>query len=315
MSEKTKQRRAIKKGIRGFGWILNAQHLLLLLVVFAYGIGAAIAAYQIQGSHVNLNQLENKLSQNGWPMIFAVIFAFIPILCFRRKRFFTDDLTARNKKITVKVFLVSLFLVLGVNTVLGLLSYPTDALLHAIGFTAKPSEQVLDGSTTISMLVYTCLIAPVLEEFLYRGFILRSLEKFGSFFAIVTSALLFGLMHENIIQLPYAFGIGLIFGYLAKTYSIKLTILIHIANNTLGELFSDLVPSSGLIGTSLNLVCSILPVAVAIWLIWHYRLAIRAWFRENRPNKAAFVAFYTSIPILILIISNIISTMLGIEKL
>ncbi|MFT8389849.1 MAG: type II CAAX endopeptidase family protein [Sporolactobacillus sp.] len=311
MHETKKRRRELKRQIRGFAWILNAQHLLLLFVVIAYAIGSALAVVAEHGTRANLMHLMTKMEASGWPMILAVAFAIIPVIIFRRDKFFTHDLAVRNKKITIKVFLIALVVVLGVSTVLGLLRYPTDALLHAIGFTAKPSEQVLDGSTTISMLVYACVIAPIFEEAMYRGFVLRSLERFGSFFAIFTSALLFGLMHENIIQFPYAFGIGLIFGYLAKTYSIRLTILLHIANNSLSELFSDFVPSSGALGTSLNLAFSIVPVLLAIWIIWTYRQPIRDWFRTNRPSRPIFIAFYTSVPVILLILINIFNTLVG----
>ncbi|MFT8318759.1 MAG: type II CAAX endopeptidase family protein [Sporolactobacillus sp.] len=314
LSEKKLKRRAIKKQIRGFGWTLNVQQLVLQLVVLAYAIGGAIAVFQSGGSQTRYNHVIDLIQANGMPMIFAVLIAFIPVLIYRQKKFFTYDLATHRRKLTVKVFLIALLIVLGVNTVLGLLRFPVEALLNLIGFTDKPSTDVLKGSDNVSMFVYGCLIAPIFEESLYRGVILRSLERFGSFFAISASALLFALMHENIIQFPYALGIGLIFGYLAKTYSIKLTILLHMANNILSEVFSDFVPNAGLWGNVLNLAFSIVPVLAAIGLIWYYRRAIRDWFRRHRPNKLVFISFFTSCPIIILVLSNILMMLLGIEK-
>ena len=67
---------------------------------------------------------------------------------------------------------------------------------------------------------------------------MRRLEKYGSFFAILFSSLLFGVMHGNLAQIFFAAAAGLIFGYLAMEYSIVWSILLHILNNLV---FSDLL--------------------------------------------------------------------------
>ena len=72
---------------------------------------------------------------------------------------------------------------------------------------------------------------------MFRGAMLRTLSKYGSGFAIVVSALAFGLMHGNMAQTPMAFLIGLVLGYVAaKSGNIRQTILIHMANNLLASL-------------------------------------------------------------------------------
>ena len=86
---------------------------------------------------------------------------------------------------------------------------------------------------TPSMLLYTCIVGPFMEELMFRGFLLRRSRIFGDRTAVVYTALMFGLMHGNIAQFLYATGIGLIFGYVAvKTNSIRYTVLLHIVVNT-----------------------------------------------------------------------------------
>ncbi len=87
--------------------------------------------------------------------------------------------------------------------------------------------------------VCSVAIAPaLLEEFLFRGIIMGSLVKFGKPFAIFTSALLFGLLHGNLVQIPFAFLVGLALGFLVmETGSLWTGVLIHFLNN----LFSVLI--------------------------------------------------------------------------
>ena len=59
-----------------------------------------------------------------------------------------------------------------------------------------------------------------------------TLRKFGDTFAIITSAIVFGAMHGNIAQIPFAFILGLVFAYVdCKTNSIIPSIIIHFINN------------------------------------------------------------------------------------
>ncbi len=83
------------------------------------------------------------------------------------------------------------------------------------------------------MVIWTCIIAPITEEYIFRGILMRTLSKYGATFGIVTSALMFGLMHGNLGQTPMTFIIGLVMGYVtAKSGNIRQAIFIHFVNNT-----------------------------------------------------------------------------------
>ena len=89
------------------------------------------------------------------------------------------------------------------------------------------------GVSGVIMSVLAVAAAPaLLEEFVFRGAILGGLLKYGKGFAIFTSALLFGLMHGNLVQIPFAFMAGLIIGFVVvETGSFWSGVLIHFINN------------------------------------------------------------------------------------
>ena len=93
-------------------------------------------------------------------------------------------------------------------------------------------SKMTEGPLWSSFLV-TAIFAPIFEEWLCRGMILRGLlTKMKPAWAIVISALFFAVIHMNPWQALNAFAIGLIMGYIYyKTGSLWLTMLIHFVNN------------------------------------------------------------------------------------
>ncbi len=104
-------------------------------------------------------------------------------------------------------------------------------------FPLSASEEALFslyGNNAFSTLIATCLLAPVLEEMLFRGIMLRGfLRQYSRFGAIVGSALLFGLAHMNLYQFIAATILGLFLGWLyERTRSLWPCIALHAAYNT-----------------------------------------------------------------------------------
>jgi hypothetical protein len=77
------------------------------------------------------------------------------------------------------------------------------------------------------------IFAPILEEVIFRGIILKGfLKNYSPTKAIIWSAVLFGLVHMNPWQFMSATGIGLVMGWLYwKTDSIIPGIILHFVNN------------------------------------------------------------------------------------
>ncbi len=90
------------------------------------------------------------------------------------------------------------------------------------------------------------LLAPLSEEIVLRGAILKELlksEKLSTWTAIAISALLFALVHMNPAQMPHAFLIGLLLGWMYyRTGSILPGVAYHWANNSVAYVMYALYP-------------------------------------------------------------------------
>ncbi|MBN1822538.1 MAG: CPBP family intramembrane metalloprotease [Prolixibacteraceae bacterium] len=77
------------------------------------------------------------------------------------------------------------------------------------------------------------VIAPVIEELIFRGVIIRGfMRNYPKFLAVFLSALLFALFHLNPWQFPATFVLGLLLGWLmVRTHNIILCIITHAINN------------------------------------------------------------------------------------
>ena len=105
-------------------------------------------------------------------------------------------------------------------------------------------EKAFVESTLWDMVVSTCILAPLLEELLCRGIMLRGmLPRMKPGKAIFWSALLFAVMHMNPWQAIPAFLIGLLMGWIYwRTHSLWATIFLHCLNKSLSTVLSRVMP-------------------------------------------------------------------------
>lgn len=114
------------------------------------------------------------------------------------------------------------------------------SILEEFGLKAPEINTVYPTSFSgIVITVIASVILPaLLEEFAIRGVVLGMLRRFGDGFAIICSALTFGLMHASIMQIPYTFLFGIVLAVVViKTESIWTGVILHGINNALAIVF------------------------------------------------------------------------------
>ena len=140
----------------------------------------------------------------------------------------------------------------------------------------RMTEQIMVGTPLWATLLSVSVFAPVLEEWLCRGMILRGLlTRIKPGWAMVISSLFFALIHLNPWQALPAFLLGMLFAYVYyRTGSLKLTMLMHCANNTLAallgqnEAFREIDSYSEVIPLPLYIAAAVIcAVIVAVFLL------------------------------------------------
>ena len=103
-------------------------------------------------------------------------------------------------------------------------------------------------------VLFMVILAPVIEEYIFRKQLIDRMHIYGEKLAVITSALMFGLFHGNLSQFFYAFALGLVFGYVyLKTgklrYSIGLHMLINFIGSVVGPFFLEKLAVLDTMGT------------------------------------------------------------------
>lgn len=154
-----------------------------------------------------------------------------PILCYGSRigvwRLYPVTGTQRPP-VRVLLYLFSIILILNL-----LISLCTPAIEHALRLVGIDLREVtINTASSLSLTLYVCIVAPIVEELIYRGVILRKLLPYGTHLAIVLLAVCFALMHHNFYQGLSAVLGGLVYGFVALRYSLAASICLHIAKNT-----------------------------------------------------------------------------------
>lgn len=123
--------------------------------------------------------------------------------------------------------------------------FVTNLIVDNTGSTSTESITTLIlGSDLLANLIFIGLIAPIVEELLFRKFLIDRIAKYGEGIAVLTSALMFGLFHGNFTQFFYAFGLGLMFAYVyCRTGKLRYSIILHMIINTLGSVLAPFILS------------------------------------------------------------------------
>ena len=125
-------------------------------------------------------------------------------------------------------------IIFGVTHATATLFYYIFSLLERLGLHINEIPTVAHDTPfeTVMYFITVVICAPIFEELVFRGFLLTRLRRFGSWFAIITSGIMFGLFHQNHEQLFFATAFGILCAFVAlRTRSIIPGIIAHVMLN------------------------------------------------------------------------------------
>lgn len=308
----------IRKTYSAQGWalliyygILNAA-VMVIMVVQGVILGLSASSQETLPDVEEMTEL--LVAESGWGYLIAIVVGLIVLLLWKKTSFFFGTIWQKGE--TMKpgaffgIFAIFVSAQLGVQLLYMLLEY----VCNLMGLSMAASmESASASSDSLSMFLYIGLGAPISEELLFRGLVLRSMEPYGKKFAVFASALMFGLYHGNIIQIPFAFVVGLVLGYVTVEYNIGWAILLHMFNNLiLGDSMTRLTsllpqPWSDLSYWILIIGCAIAAVLVLVT----NRHRIRVWLQCNHDEPQCAAAFWSAPGIITLVCVLVVLTVVS----
>ena len=209
---------------------------VILVVTFAV---SSLAAGLVQYFRPEL--LENQIV--FWSLNFAPLYLIgVPVGYLLLRRVPKEPLAIKNMSLGqwIKAALISFFLMYAGNLIgVQVLSYVNE--LFGLEAT-NPLEALVSGSNLWLQILVTVILAPIVEELIFRRIMISRMHPYGERLAVVVSALMFGLFHGNVSQFFYAFAVGLVFGYVyLRTGKVRYTIALHMFVNFMGSVPATLL--------------------------------------------------------------------------
>lgn len=224
-------KRRMKWTFSQLGW---AVFMLMLLAQVGAGLLAVVgmlAAPGMMGSPWGI-----------WLLSYLPLYLLaFPIFCLMLKKVPAQQPRDGAGPLGAGTLVKLLFLCLGVTYALNYLSLGINGLIGLLKGSPVMNPLAEMVMEPLSTFLFVGLIAPVMEEVIFRRLLLNRLLPFGERVAVYGTAFLFALFHANLSQLFYAFVLGLIFARVTlHTGGIRTTVLLHIVLNNIGSL---LIPS------------------------------------------------------------------------
>ncbi len=306
------EKQSIKKMANAAGWsflIMSGIVLIINLIVMAIfeGISVITGNESLLNEPAVLQAFQIILSSFS----FTVPFAFIYKLYGLR----ISDLVI-YKKPKEKSFLPLFVLGLGFCSFANIASSYAGSIFESIGieYNVDFGEYPKGIFGFLLSFIFIVVVPALVEEFACRGIILGSLRKFGDGFAIIASAIVFGLMHGNFVQMPFAFLVGLILGFVTvKSGSLWVAVAIHASNN-----FISLAMEFFFSNVSINIqniiymfyITVTLLLGIAVILCLNDREFYKLESLELKcSEREKYKWFFTSVPIIIFCVISILESL------
>lgn len=145
---------------------------------------------------------------------------------------------SNNIKVGIRQYVITLPFIIIVGFIINLISSyygVSPETQDVVKWVMEEKSRFLLGC----LIFFGVILAPVMEEILFRGFLQSALRNsFGDRYAVAISAFLFAGVHMDVFAFLQIFILGLLLGYLyEKTQTLAASIFVHITHNSLTLIF------------------------------------------------------------------------------
>ena len=234
--EKQQEKKNDKKILKTIGALCGFSIVVYFVMSTLIGL---VVAFLYSNTSLNIEFIyEQGLGSWAFSSIATVLFIGLPFLAtymVLRKKKITGILplgTTYNTKASIYLVVAFLPLTLLSTFLINFISIMIQSLMGVEFLSGMEDMAVTSIKDFLFMTLFVAIIPAILEEIAIRGILLQPLRRFGDGFAIVVSAVIFSLLHGNMVQIPYTVIAGIYFGYvMVATGSLWPSIILHFFNN------------------------------------------------------------------------------------
>lgn len=222
--------------------------LVSLVVEVAYGVHIGIELSSVGGTLPTQEEAVQMYMEfyNRYAIVITLIYQIIMFLAicwiFRiKKKKLRDEImfVSIKKEDILPVIILGLTAQFFLSYIIELLPIPEDIMNEYV----QASSLALQNQNIFLQIISIVVIAPFVEEIVFRGIILRKFENaVPIMLAVILSSCLFGLGHGQIVWIIYTAVLGILFSIvMLNKKSVVASILMHAVFNFSG-LFIELIP-------------------------------------------------------------------------
>ena len=200
----------------------------------------------------------NNFLTNNYIYIGIIVFAlFIPYLL---KKYYTEN---KVKKIKFDNYILVIILGILMSGICNIVFYEINNIYSFTHTFDKPTINL------IQLLIVSGILLPILEEYMFRGVIYKSLQREnGKMASIIITSVLFAIISSSIDGLIYSFALSFLLIYVYEKFeSIKAPIILHITSSIVSLSFIYLLTISNILNYILLFVFIILLIIYYIFVI------------------------------------------------
>ena len=205
------------------------------LVLLLYALSVAYLPFALTqyanitvGTHPNLN---NILLRIAYLYLIVIFGTFVPFfILMKHSKIKIKDIWAKCSFSSMDILINTIVFTAIGTTLIFMTSIINNYVPFGTGLMIPIGVPSNAEFIKEPLYLFLCIVAtPIIEEFAFRGVLLKSLGRFGYYFAMVASSLIFAVFHGSYAQMLPAFALGIFLSQITLRYrSVQPAVIIHI---------------------------------------------------------------------------------------
>ena len=218
--------------------ILAGTNLIAMIIMAAHSFHLSLSG-TIQNGSVDIaeiTQTVNDMLMRNMAWIMLIAYAITIPVCYLIVKV-APTYKGESKKWKISKLLLFVVLAIGLLMLGNFVSQIMQVLVGIITGhqMTNPLDSILNADNIFGSIFMVVIIAPFVEEFLFRKVLIDRVRVYGDKVTILLSGILFGLFHGNLFQVVYAMLLGMLLAYIyLKSGRIAYCIGIHMIVNIIG---------------------------------------------------------------------------------